>query len=130
MSGARQAATMRTMAARLTEHSDEMAERDAPADAHVTSASELNAAIARAVVGIYRDCVGRGPTRAEAFFRGNVVVVLLHGVMTTAEQAVAASQSNGAALDFRRELHELMRPRLVASLESVTASKVTALMND
>src|SRR4051794_28224855 len=121
---------MRLMAAGLTPHSDETAARDTPVDAHGPSGNELNAAIARAVVGIYRDCVGRGPTRAEAFFRHNVVVVLLHGVMTTAERAVAASESNGAALDFRHRLHELMRPQLVASLESLTASQVIALMND
>lgn len=29
---------------------------------------ELNADVARAVVGIYRDVAGRGPTRARAFF--------------------------------------------------------------
>ena len=29
---------------------------------------ELNADVARAVVGIYRDVAGRGPTHARAFF--------------------------------------------------------------
>src|SRR5947208_780782 len=102
MSGACRAAIMRTMAAGVTPDSDETTVGDASVEAHVPSANELNAAIARAVVGIYRDCVGRGPTRAEAFFRHNVVVVLLQGVMTTAERAVAASEGNGAALDFRQ----------------------------
>jgi uncharacterized protein YbcI len=50
---------------------------------------ELNAAITSALVGIHTEHVGRGPTNASTFHHGNVLVTLMHGVVTNAEKSLA-----------------------------------------
>jgi uncharacterized protein YbcI len=90
---------------------------------------ELNAAIARTVVHIYRNHVGRGPTRAHAFFRGSIVVVLMQNVMTIAERTLADSGQAAAVLAVRHRLQEAMRADLVASVARLTGRSVTASMS-
>ena len=91
---------------------------------------QLNAAIARAVVRIHRDYVGRGPTKAQAFFRGNVVVVIMQDVMTRAEQSLVADRQGDAVLEMRHRFQTAMRDELCAAVERLTACRVDAFMND
>jgi len=90
----------------------------------------LNAAIARAVVHTHRTYAGRGPTRARAFFRRNVVVVVMEELMTRAEQSLANDGQNEALLDARRQIQQAMQPQLVEAVEVLTGCKVTAFMGD
>jgi len=46
---------------------------------------ELNAALTKTLVGIQTEHLDRGPARAVAFHRDNVVVAVMHGVLTKAE---------------------------------------------
>lgn len=91
---------------------------------------ELNGAIARAVVRIYRQHAGRGPTTAQAFFRDKVVVVVLQSVMTQLERSIARGGRGDAVLALRRELHAAMRPELVATVEELTRRTVVSLSAD
>jgi uncharacterized protein YbcI len=91
---------------------------------------ELNAAIARAAVRIHRAYVGRGPTKAHAFFRGNIVVVIFENVLVRAEQTLMVQGHVESVLELRRELLETMRPDLTAAVEELTDRRVTALMGD
>jgi uncharacterized protein YbcI len=92
-------------------------------------AGELNAAIARAVGRIHRDRVGRGPTKAQAFFRGNVVVVVLENVLVKAERTLLGRGLDESVVHLRNELFEMMRPDLIAAVETLTDRHVTALMS-
>lgn len=94
------------------------------------TAGQLNAAIARAVVQAYHEYVGRGPTKARAFFREEIVVVLMEHVMTTAERSLAGDGRGEAIVRARRDLHAGMRPRLVAAVEGVTGRRVLAALSD
>ena len=98
--------------------------------AKLAAGGELNEAVARAVVGIHRDVVGRGPTKAHAFFRGNVVVVVLNEVMTTGERTLVARGRHDVASRMRRELHETMRSDLGLAIEQLTGAAVDALILD
>jgi uncharacterized protein YbcI len=91
---------------------------------------ELNAAIARSVVGIHLKYAGRGPTKARALFRDNVIVVILEGVMTTAERSLAAAGQEHALGVFHEGLRAAMEAELIAAVEELTGSGVTALMAD
>jgi uncharacterized protein YbcI len=55
---------------------------------------ELNAALTKALVGIQTEQLDRGPTSAIAFHRGNVVVAVMHDVLTPAERALAQNGSH------------------------------------
>jgi uncharacterized protein YbcI len=91
---------------------------------------ELNASIARAVVQIYRGTCGRGPTKARATYRGNVVVVVLEQFMTQAERSLVASDRCNEALALRRELHCAMRDELALAVGQLTRCRVRAVMGD
>jgi uncharacterized protein YbcI len=90
---------------------------------------ELNAAITRAVVAAEREHVGRGPTRARTFYRGNVVVVILGQTMTRAERKLVDAGRGEAVLAIRRELQETMRSDLTAAVERLTRCGVVAFMS-
>jgi uncharacterized protein YbcI len=90
---------------------------------------ELNAALTRAVVGVYRAHVGRGPTRAQAFFRDDVVVVLLRDVLTTGERSLALGGRPETVKKLRGALQAVMRDDMVAAVEELTGSKVAASMS-
>src|SRR4051812_2870818 len=89
---------------------------------------ELNASIARAVVRIYRGTCGRGPTKARATYRGNVVVVVLEQFMTQSERSLVASDRCNEALALRRELHGAMRDELALAVGQLTRCRVRAVM--
>lgn len=88
----------------------------------------LNAAIARAVVRIYHDHAGRGPTRAQAFHRNELVVVLLQDTMTQSERTLAAAGRGEAVLEARRALQAVIRPLLAGAVGELTASTVEAVL--
>jgi uncharacterized protein YbcI len=102
----------------------------APEPGDRPAGGQLNAALARAIVAVHRRCVGRGPTRAQAFFRHNVVVVVLEGVLTTEEQTLLAGGRAERVREVRRELHAAMRPELAAAAERLTGRRVSAVLSD
>ena len=91
---------------------------------------ELNAGIARAVVRIHRDSVGRGPTKAQAFFRGNIVVLVLEQVLAKEERTLVSSGHEDAVMALRHELLVTMKPDLMAAVEMLTNCRVVAMMGD
>jgi uncharacterized protein YbcI len=92
--------------------------------------AELNARIARAVVRIYHGTCGRGPTTARATYHGNVVVVVLEGVLTRAERSLVRSGRGDEVLALRRELHGAMREELARAVGELTRCGVRAVMGD
>ena len=70
----------------------------------------LRADVARAVVRIHGDRVGRGPTKAHAFFHGSVVVVVLEDILVNAERTRLASGHDNSVIRLRQELLTTMQP--------------------
>jgi uncharacterized protein YbcI len=95
-----------------------------------STGGQLNAAISNAVLHVHSRYVGRGPSGAQVFFRHNVVVVVLHDVMTRAERSLVSSGQAQAAMDLRRQCHQTMRDDLVAAVEGLTGRGVVAFMSD
>jgi uncharacterized protein YbcI len=103
---------------------------DPPGGDHaVTTAGELNAIVARAVVRIYRAHAGRGPTKARAFFHGEIVVVLLERVLTTAEHTLVKHGRGAAALHAREPLQAAMRADFVGAIEAATGGSVRTVLS-
>lgn len=53
---------------------------------------ELNAALTDELVGIQTGYLGRGPKTAFTFHRGNVVVTMMHDLLTKAEKILAQTE--------------------------------------
>lgn len=90
---------------------------------------ELNAALARAVVRFHNEQLGRGPTRARAFYRDNVIVVILQNALTRAERSLAASGKQEAVHQLRSAFQDAMRADLVGTVERLSGAKVEAFMS-
>ena len=100
------------------------------ADTGTPSASgRLNAAVARAVVHAHNEYRGRGPTKAQAFFNEQVLVVLMEDTMTRAERSLVRDGKNDAVFEIRRQMQSTMRADMVASIEDLTGRKVIAFMS-
>jgi uncharacterized protein YbcI len=91
---------------------------------------ELNQAVAKLVVRAHNRYTGRGAPRAIAFYRRNVLVVVMQDALTKAEQSLAEDGMGGSVLQIRREVQESLREELVAGVERLTGCKVTAFMSD
>jgi uncharacterized protein YbcI len=92
--------------------------------------ARLNSAIARAVVRSHSDHVGRGPTKAYAFFHQNIVVVVLQDTMSRAERRLVARGGAATVRRLREAFHEGMHDELVEAVEQLTGRRVVALLND
>jgi uncharacterized protein YbcI len=90
---------------------------------------ELNAALARAIVRFYHEEMGRGPARARAFYRDDVVVVILEDTLTKQEQALKSRGREDAVLDLREVLQRAMREEIVAIVERLTGHTVRAFLS-
>jgi uncharacterized protein YbcI len=89
----------------------------------------LAAAISTAVVHVFSEYTGRGPTRARTTIDGEVVVVVLHDGMTKAERSLVEAGKAEEVLHLRRSFQETMRTDLVAAVERLTASNVKVFMS-
>ena len=90
----------------------------------------LAAAITKAVVAVFRDYTGRGPTKARTFFNDNLVQVLLEDTLTTAERQLAEGGEEAFVLDIRRKFQATMREDLTTAVEELGGRNVIAFMSD
>jgi len=89
----------------------------------------LNRALANGVVRCYRRFAGRGPTRAKAVYQGDVVVVVLQGILTVGERTLVADGRQAEVRQFREAMHETMGAELAEVIESLTGWHVRAAMS-
>jgi uncharacterized protein YbcI len=96
---------------------------------HRLVGGDLNAAIARAVVRFHREETGRGPNKARAFYRDDVIVVVLEDLMTQVERRLVARGEEDVVRQMRATLQNGMRAELVAIVEELTGTRVRAFMS-
>jgi uncharacterized protein YbcI len=90
---------------------------------------ELDAAISNAVVGLVRDYVGRGPTKARTIHKGNLVLCVLEDTMTRAEQSLVAAGDDEFVARMRHALQNAMRDELTTAVEGFTHRRVVAFLS-
>jgi uncharacterized protein YbcI len=94
------------------------------------SGGELNAEVAREAVRVHTANLGRGPKKSFAFYNGNIVVVVLEGAMTRAEQNLAANGEAETVLSLRHLFQRTMADEMKGSVERLTGRRVLAFMSD
>jgi uncharacterized protein YbcI len=94
------------------------------------SGGELNAAVAREVVRVHTESLGRGPEKSFAFYSGNLVIAVLEGAMTRAERSLAENGEAETVLSLRRLFQRTMADEMKAAVELLTGRTVVAFMSD
>ena len=95
---------------------------------------EVEAAICEGITRFEQEYMGRGPKRIHTHLIGDLLVVRLEGVLTSAErhlvQSVPPEKGRGLLKQVRTELIETARPIMEAMVHDVTGVKVVSLHHD
>ena len=97
--------------------------------AEATSAGQQSTAITNAIVRLYRDYLGRGPTKARTSIRSDVIVVLMEDTLTKAERSLVDDGKGDEVLHTRESLQRTMRVALSEAVEDAVGRKVLAFMS-
>jgi uncharacterized protein YbcI len=101
---------------------------------HHENAGEIEALISEGVARFEQDYMGRGPKEIHAHLLGDLLVVRLRGVLTTAEQQLVktlpAEKGRDLLKQVRTHLMETARPVMEAIIQEATGVKVLSLHHD
>jgi uncharacterized protein YbcI len=83
--------------------------------------------LSNAVVRLYKEVIGRGPTKARATFAGNdTLVVVLEYSLTVAERSLVALGEHERVRATRLRLQDALEPELRALVEGITGRRPIA----
>jgi uncharacterized protein YbcI len=94
-----------------------------------SESGELLADVSRAMVHLYKECYGKGPTKARTYASGDLVVCILEGGFMKAERTLRDAGRGDAVSDQRDALQEVLRTRFVETIEELTGRKVTTFIS-
>ena len=86
--------------------------------------------ISRAMVTLFKEHVGRGPTVAKTFINDELVVCMLHDTMTKAEKTLTDEDKADEVRQIRRSFQGLFREEASAIVERIVGRPVIAFLSD
>lgn len=91
---------------------------------------QLLVALSDAMVHLFREFMGKGPERCKAHWAGNdILVILLGGGYTVAEQTLYDAGRGDAVQDSRYALQMALEAQSTAMVERLTGRRVVAFMS-
>jgi uncharacterized protein YbcI len=98
------------------------------------TSGEIEAAICQGMSRFMQECMGRGPKDIRTHLIGDLLVVRLQGVLTTAERHLAktlqAEKGRDLLKQVRIQLMEAARPIMEAMVKEITDIKLLTLHHD
>jgi uncharacterized protein YbcI len=94
-----------------------------------SGSGELLADISRALVHLYKECYGKGPTKARTYMSGDLIVCLLEGGFMKAERTLRDAGRAHAVTDQREALQEVLRKRFVDTIEELSGRTVNTFIS-
>jgi uncharacterized protein YbcI len=85
--------------------------------------------ISNAISRLHKEFIGRGPTNSRTTIDGNLVVCLLEGGYTRAEQTLGANDKADLVAAGRLGLQDAMRQGMIAAVEQITGRRVHSFMS-
>jgi uncharacterized protein YbcI len=87
------------------------------------------AQLSNAMVRLYKEHFGKGPTRVRAYYQGDVVTCVLRDGFTRAERTLIEAGRSDAALAHRHELQQAVRAHFVSTVEEIVGREVIAFFS-
>lgn len=89
------------------------------------------AAFTKAIIQFEKEHLGRGPLDTRTIFLEDMILVRLKGLMTPAEQKLAASgEGRDLVKEMRRQLFESSRPLLEEIVQAIVGCRLISLHTD
>jgi uncharacterized protein YbcI len=85
--------------------------------------------IANAIARLHKQYIGRGPTNSRVTIDGELVVCLLEGGYTKAEQTLKENDKADIVAAGRLGLQDAMRTAMIASVETTLGRRVRSFMS-
>jgi uncharacterized protein YbcI len=85
--------------------------------------------ISNAISRLHKEFVGRGPTNSRTTIDGDLVVCLLEGGYTRAEQTLSANENDDLVAAGRLGLQDAMRQAMIAAVEQAVGRRVLSFMS-
>jgi uncharacterized protein YbcI len=90
------------------------------------ASGERLAAISNAVVGIFSEYYGRGPTKAKSYAFDNYVVTVLEDILTTVEHTLVSRGQEDLVRNVRLTFQEAVADRFKEAVADATGRQVIA----
>ena len=111
-------------------HKFMLEESDPAIDSDTTeSTSSRPLEISNAISRLHKEFVGRGPTNSRTTIDANLVVCLLEGGYTRAEETLNANDKSEIVHAGRLGLQGAMRQAMIAAVEQTTGRRVYSFMS-
>jgi uncharacterized protein YbcI len=94
------------------------------------NAGNFNREISRAMVALFKEYVGRGPTHARSYVHDDLVVVVLQDTMIKAEKTLADEGEDDLVHGVRRVFQDKFREDANSIIEQLTGRKVLCFLSD
>jgi uncharacterized protein YbcI len=91
-------------------------------DGHV--AGGQLAEVSNAIVGIFRECYGRGPTKAKTYQFDNYVVTVLEDILTTVEETLVKNGEADLVRRVRLTFQEAVADRFTGAVAETLGREV------
>jgi uncharacterized protein YbcI len=82
------------------------------------------AEVSNAVVGIFRECYGRGPTKAKSYIIDDYLIVVLEDILTTVEKTLVENGEEDLVRRVRLTFQAAVSDRFMEAVEEVLERKV------
>jgi uncharacterized protein YbcI len=82
------------------------------------------AAIANAIVAMFKEFYGKGPTAAKTYFNDDWVFVVLDDGLTRNEETLVAAGEHGLVRQVRLRFQEVMADAITAAVADITHRRV------
>ncbi len=90
----------------------------------VIHGGEQAAAISNAIVQIFAECYGRGPTKAKTYLVDNYVFCVLEDILTTVEQTLVGNGKEKLVREVRLTFQEEVADRFTSAVEEIVGRRV------
>jgi uncharacterized protein YbcI len=99
------------------------------AEPGTASSPSIVAEIARSIVHLHAQYYGRGPTKAKAIYRNDIVTVILEEIFTKAEQLLTDAGEFERVRSHRQAFQDQVEPLFRQVVEEATGRSVRAFLS-
>src|SRR5256885_15146241 len=91
---------------------------------------EMLSHISNRMVQLHKRYYGKGPTKARSYVMGDLVVCLMRGGFTRAEETLMGSGRAGLVHEQRSEFQEALKHEFTSAISEITGREVVAFMSN